>query len=85
MLSNLVGTMRARGVRGWRVTEGTGIGETQLSRFINGHQELGSVQRQQLAEFLGADPRWLFSHEFSVPPLPELAVAAAVSTGDRGG
>lgn len=85
MLSNLVGTMRARRVRGWQIAEATGIGETQLSRAINGHEALGLVQRQRIARFLDADLGWLFSSEFKVPPLTKVAVGAAESVGSGGG
>jgi transcriptional regulator with XRE-family HTH domain len=83
MLSNLVGTMRARRVRGWQVAEATGVGESQLSRAVNGHEQLGPIQRQRIAEYLRADVGWLFSREFKVPPLGK--VAAAVSVGVGGG
>ncbi len=85
MLGNLVALMRVRRIRGWEVARATGISESRLSRFVSGHEDLGSVQRQQIARFLRAEPGWLFSREFKVPPLAELAVAAAASTGDRGG
>lgn len=85
MLSNLVGTMRARRVRGWQVAEATGVGESQLSRAVNGHEQLGPIHRQRIAEYLRADAVWLFSDQFKVPPLAAVAVAAAVSVEGRGG
>lgn len=85
MLANLVATMRMRRVRAWEITEVTGIGECQLSRAIHGHQKLDPVQRQRIAEYLRADVTWLFSTEFLVPPLGEVAVGAAASVAGRGG
>lgn len=84
MLGNLVAAMRVRRVRGYQVAEAAGISESRLSRFINGHEDLGPVQRQQIAQFLGADPGWLFSRKLEIPPLPKPAITAAASVGTRG-
>lgn len=85
MLGNLVAVMRVRRVRGYQVADAAGISESRLSRFVNGHDDLGLVQRQQIAYFLRADPDWLFSRKLEIPPLPELAITAAASVGGRGG
>ena len=85
MLPNLAAGMRVRGVRGYQVAQAAGVSEWGFSRFLNGRDQLTPAQRERIAAFLRADPSWLFCKTIKIPPLAELAVAAAASTGDRSG
>ncbi len=85
MFANLVVAIRQRGFHSYQVARAVGVSEARFSRCVHGRGEFQADERSRIAEFLRANPEWLFCERISIPPLPEVAVAAAASVGARGG
>ena len=60
MYPNLKLQIFKAGIHQNRLARVLGIGETALSKIINGYREPSDLERQKLCEYLAADPEWLF-------------------------
>jgi transcriptional regulator with XRE-family HTH domain len=60
MYPNLKLQIFKAGIHQNRLARVLGIGETALSKIINGYREPSEIERQKLSEYLSADPEWLF-------------------------
>jgi transcriptional regulator with XRE-family HTH domain len=60
-----------------------GINEVNLSKIIRGHREPSNSQRQLLANYLGADERWLFE-KFESNIRPRLGKERSCDAKDNG-
>ena len=71
--------LRRNGITARELADKSGVNETSISQYVNGHHAPSNISSGKMAEVLGVDPLWLMG--FDVPMIPSPAASAGLKDG----